>query len=219
LKAAVLLAMLAIPGVATAQGISVGLWVDTLDIAGTKDMLLSWAGALDIPEEALNELSAMLGELPNLVPVPLVGISLGIPLGQLELQLEGALLTDGVLRNFGLWPGQGVDLAELHLDFMLRAYHLALGISPRLDLGIIAVALAAGLSLSGGDLFLQAAMDAAQLTWGAGGGTLGAQLELGLPFLRLFASGAVFLPWGQVQDTWNVRVGPWQGKVGVVIRF
>ena len=220
MKAAVLVAILAIPWGALAQGIGSGFWVDTLNIVGTKAVLLSWAEGLDLPEEAREELSAMLGELPNLVPVPLVGIFLGIPLGPVELQLAGALLTDGLLRNVGLWPAYGMDLAEsLHLDFMLRAYHLALGVSPRLDLGFVAFALAAGLSLSGGDLSLQVATDEEKLGWGAIGGTLGARLELGLPFLRLFALGAAFFPWGQIEDAWGAFVGPWQGAMGVVIRF
>ena len=220
MKAAVLVAILAIPWGALAQEVSLGLWFDTLNITETKAALLSQAERLDIPEEAREELSAMLGELPNLVPVPLVGIFLGIPLGPVELQLAGALLTDGVLRNAGLWPAPGMDLAEsLHLDFMLRAYHLALGVSPRLDLGFVAFALAAGLSLSGGDLSLQVATDEEKLGWGAIGGTLGARLELGLPFLRLFALGAAFFPWGQIEDAWGAFVGPWQGAMGVVIRF
>ena len=220
MKAAVLLAMLAIPWGAVAQGVSAGLWFDTLNITETKAALLSQAERLDLPEEAREELSAILGKLPDLVPMPLAGISLGIPVGLLELQLAGALLTDGLLRNVGLWPAYGMDLAEsVHLDFMLRAYHLALGVSPRLDLGNVAFALAAGLSLSGGDLSLQVAMDEEKLGWGAIGGTLGAWLELGLPFLRLFASGAIFFPWGQIEDAWGAFVGPWQGKMGVVIRF
>ena len=220
MKAAVLVAILAIPWGALAQGVSLGLWFDTLNITETKAALLSQAERLDIPEEAREELSAMLGELPNLVPVPLVGIFLGIPLGPVELQLAGALLTDGLLRNVGLWPAYGMDLAEsLHLDFMLRAYHLALGVSPRLDLGFVTFALAAGLSLSGGDLSLQVATDEEKLGWGAIGGILGARLELGLPFLRLFASGAIFFPWGQIEDAWGAFVGPWQGAMGVVIRF
>lgn len=215
-----LVLLIMVPWGAVAQGISLGLWFDALNITQAKAALLSWDEGLGLPQEALEEVSAIMGELPNLVPVPLFGISLGIPVGSVELQLAGALLTDGLLRKAGLWPAQGIDLAEsLHLDLTLQAYRLALGVAPRLDLGIVAFALAAGLSLSGGDLSLQVATDEEKLRWGGIGGTLGARLELGLPFLRLFSSGAIFFPWGQIDDVWDVRVGPWQGTVGVVIRF
>ncbi|KUK27358.1 MAG: hypothetical protein XD60_0364 [Acetothermia bacterium 64_32] len=210
----ILVALAVFPWVAAAQGMGGGLWVESLDIEGTKAALLGWAEGQDLPEETLGELGALLGGLPAVIPVPLFGVALGVPLGPVEFELEGALLTDGMLRSLGGWPAQGLEL-----DLAFRACYLALGLSPRLDLGLIAVAGTCGLFLWAGDLSFQLATYGWKLTWRGIGGTLGARLELGLPFFRLFCSGALLFPWGQVQDAWGIRVGPWQGRVGVVIRF
>lgn len=215
MKSALILAALAVfPWGVAAQGMGGGLWIESLDIAGAKAALLAWAEGQDLPQEAFGELQALVEGLPDVVPVPLFGVAVEVPLGPVELELEGALLTDGMLRRLGDWPAQG---AEVEPTF--RACYLALGLSPRLDLGLIAVAGTYGLFLSAGDLSLQLATSGWELAWRGIGGTLGARLELGLPFFRLFCSGALLFPWGQVQDAWGIRVGPWQGRVGVVIRF
>jgi len=227
----VFLILFAIPWGALAQGIGGGLWLDTLDITETKAALLSQAEGIGLPEDILDELATTLGEVPDLVPMPLLGASLGIPFGPVEIEVGGGFLTDGILKGLGLWPRPGLDLTEplLHLDFQLLAYHLTLALVPRLDLGILALSFQAGVTLLGGnlapvssDLALQAVIDGLGLTelaWSAAGGTLGARLELGLPFLRLFVSGTAFFPWDQSPDTWGIQAGPWQASLGVVIRF
>lgn len=233
MRPVVLFILLAIPWGAFAQGIGSGLWLDTLDITETKAALFSQAEGIGLPEDVLDELATALGEVPDLVPMPLLGACLGIPFGPVEIEVGGGFLTDGILRGLGLWPRPGLDLTEppLHLDFRLFAHHLALALSPRLDLGILALSFQAGVTLLGGnlvpelessDLAVQAVIDGLGLTelaWSAAGGTLGARLELGLPFLRLFASGTAFFPWDQSPDTWGIQAGLWQASLGVVIRF
>jgi len=221
LRPVVFLILFAIPWGALAQGIGGGLWLDTLDITETKAALFSQAEGIGLPKDVLDELATTLGEVPDLVPMPLLGASLGIPFGPVEIEVGGGFLTDGILKGLGLWPRPGLDLTEppLHLDFRLFAYHLALALSPRLDLGILALSFQAGVALLGGNLALQAVIDGLGLTelaWSAAGGTLGARLELGLPFLRLFVSGTAFFPWDQSP---GIQAGPWQASLGVVIRF
>jgi len=221
LRPVVFLILFTIPWGALAQGIGGGLWLDTLDITETKAALFSQAEGIGLPKDVLDELATTLGEVPDLVPMPLLGASLGIPFGPVEIEVGGGFLTDGILKGLGLWPRPGLDLTEppLHLDFRLFAYHLALALSPRLDLGILALSFQAGVALLGGNLALQAVIDGLGLTelaWSAAGGTLGARLELGLPFLRLFVSGTAFFPWDQSP---GIQAGPWQASLGVVIRF
>ncbi len=120
---------------------------------------------------------------------------------------------------------------EITVDFALAAYRLALGWHHRFDEGFFAAGLGAGAALTGGGLDLTLAspdpdvqeflpeIPAGTLTWSAGGPMLWADLELGLPFLRLFGRGNLFLPPFGATGEAGLRAGSLGGAVGLVVRF
>ena len=55
--------------------------------------------------------------------------------------------------------------------------------------------------------------------WSAFAGHAGVGIEIGPPFLRLFARGHLLFPLSQTTGWWGVRVDGWSGSVGIVIRF
>lgn len=156
-----------------------------------------------------------------------------MPLAAGALEVEGAALTDGILRSLGLWPPGGVDVADplVHVDFRLSAYHLGLSWWGRLDLAVLAVGVGAGLGFSGGGVVpeitstdpilagLIAQLPLSGITWSAGGATLVADVELGFPFLRLFVRGGLFFPLFQAPGAWGIRVGGYTGTAGLTLRF
>lgn len=221
------------PAVALGQGIGLGVWADALDVAGTKAYVVDLANDLGAPPEALAELVGFLAEVPDLLPFPLLGGFISVPLPAGALEVEGAALTDGILRSLGLWPPGGVDVADppVHVDFRLSAYHLGLSWWGRLDLAVLAVGVGAGLGFSGGGVVpeitstdpvlagLIAQLPLSGITWSAGGATLVADVELGFPFLRLFVRGGLFFSLFQAPGTWGIRVGGYTGAAGLTLRF
>jgi len=228
-----LAACLLVPIPCLAQGIGGGLWVDTLELAAAKAFVLQTAHELDAPPEVMDELAALLGNVPDLAPVPMLGASASVPAGVGAVEFEAAVLTDTLLHMLGVWPPGGVTFAAppLQADFDLIAYRFSASWRPRLDLGLLAVAAGAGFAFSGGaitpklasaDPDVQAIVDQwplEGLTWSAGGALVGAGLELGLPFLRLFVRGGLTLPLYQSPGAWGLRVGAYHGAAGLVIRF
>ncbi|HAZ28074.1 TPA: hypothetical protein DCY67_05620 [Candidatus Acetothermia bacterium] len=213
--------------------IGLGLWAGMLDVSGTKDHLLDVVAGLGAPPAVLAEIEAALGDVPDSVPIPLLGGLVAVPLPIGSLELDGAILTDGILEGLGLWPTGGVILADpsLSVDFAFLTYRVGLSWQVGLDLGLLALSLGAGGALFGGGIVptvtttdpalapILAAFPWEGLTWSAAGGTLTATAELGLPFLRLFVRGGVFLPAIQTPGTWRVLVGGYSAAAGVVIRF
>jgi hypothetical protein len=221
------------PVLALGVAIGLGMWAGLLDVSGTKDHLLDVAEGLGAPPATLAKIEAALGDVPDSVPVPLLGglVSVPLPIGSLEL--EGAVLTDGILEGLGLWPPGGVSLADpaLSVDFTLLTYRVGMSWQIGLDLGLLALSLGAGGALFGGGIVpavtttdpvldpIVAAIPGEGITWSAAGGTLTAAVELGLPFLRLFVRGGVFLPVIQASGAWGVLVGGYSAAAGMVIRF
>jgi hypothetical protein len=213
--------------------IGLGLWAGLLDVSGPKDRLLDVAEDLGAPPATLAEIEAALGGVPDFVPLPLLGglVSVPLPIGSLEL--EGAVLSDGILEGLGLWPPGGVSLADpaLSVDVALMAYRVGMSWQIGLDLGLLALSLGAGGAVVGGGIVptvtttdpalapIVAAIPGEGIAWSAAGGTLTATVELGLPFLRLFVRGGVFLPVVQGPGPWGVLVGGYFAAAGMVIRF
>jgi len=213
--------------------IGLGIWAHTLDLPHTKGYLLDLAADLGVPPTALAELEVSLAQVPDLVPVPLLGgrVSLPLPLGVLEV--EGAFLTDGILVGLGMWPAGGLALGDppVTVDLGLAAYHVGLSWNVGIDLGLLAVAVGVGGALCGGGIVprvtttdavwepILAAIPWDGITWSAVGGTLTTTVELGLPFLRLFVRGGLFLPVTQAPGAWGIRVGGYSAAAGMVIRF
>ncbi|MBC7169327.1 hypothetical protein H5T54_00120 [Candidatus Bipolaricaulota bacterium] len=218
-----------------ALGIAIGLgvWAGFLDVTGTKDRLVEVATDLGAPPAALAELEAALANVPDAVPFPLLGGLVALPLPIGTLAVEGALLTDGALVAMGLWPSGGVDLVDppLAVDLALTAYRVGLSWKVGLDLGFVAAGVGVGGAVFGGSILpavttthpdlgpILAAIPWDGITWSAGGASLTATVELGLPFLRLFVQGGVFLPVAQAPGGWAIRVGGYSAAAGVVIRF
>lgn len=211
--------------------IGVGIWAGMLDVSATKDHLVDVAEGLGASPEVLIEIGKALADVPDSLPFPLVGGLVAVPLPIGALEFAGAVLTDGVLR--GLWPAGGVTLAAppLHVDFALMAYRVGLSWQVGLDLGLLALGVGAGGALVAGGIVptvtttdpglapILAAVPWDGITWSAAGGTLTAVVELGLPFLRLFVRGGLFLPVTQAPGGWGVLVGGYSATAGVVIRF
>jgi len=213
--------------------IGLGIWAGLLDVAGTKGHLLDVAADIGTPPATLAEIEAALGHVPDSVPLPLLGGLVAVPLPIGSLELEGAVLTDGILEGLGLWPAGGVSLADppLSVDFALLAYRVGMSWQVGLDLGLLALSLGAGGALFGGGITpivtttdpvlvpILAAIPQEGIAWSAAGGTLTATVELGLPFLRLFVRGGVFIPVTQASGAWGIRVAGYSASAGVVIRF
>jgi hypothetical protein len=55
--------------------------------------------------------------------------------------------------------------------------------------------------------------------WSAFAGHATVGIEIGPPFLRLFARGQLLLPLSQTVGWWGIRVAGWAGSVGFAVRF
>ncbi len=217
-------------------GIGGGLWADALDVSDTKRFALAFLEDLGVPPEELQGIEAELAAIPDQLPIPKLGGFLSIPLGIGAVEVEGALLSDGVLRNFGLLPPGRIDLGEpdgppLWLDLDLMAYRVAVGFHPRFDVGFFAAGVGAGLAFTGGHVELALSspdpevepyipeLPPGAFRWRAAGPTLSADVEFGLPFLRLFVRGNLFLPLLRSAGEAGLQAGPYGASTGLVIRF
>ncbi len=217
-------------------GIGGGLWADALDISDTKSFALSFIEDLGVPPEELQGIEAELAAIPDHVPVPKLGGFLSIPLGVGAVEVEAALLSDGVLRNFGVLPPGLIDLGEpdgpeLWLDLDLMAFRVAIGFHPRYDVRFFAAGVGAGMAFTGGHVELVFSspdpelepfipqLPPGTLRWRAVGPMLSADLELGLPFLRMFVRGSLFLPLLQSTGDAGLRAASTGLATGLAIRF
>lgn len=224
---------LLVPIPCLALGIGGGLWIETLDLTNAKAFVLQTAQDLDAPPEVTDELNALLAGIPDLAPFPMLGALISAPAGVGAVEFEAAMLTERMLHLTEVWPPGGMTFTDppLSVNFALTAYRFSASWRPRIDLGLVAVAGGAGFAFSAGSLNpalsspdpdVQAIIDLWPLegiSWSAGGAMLGADLELGLPFLRLFLRGGLTLPIFQSPGVWGLRVGSYYAAVGLVIRF
>lgn len=235
---ALVLAAWAVPS--SALGLGGGLWADTLDIAATKDFLITFLEEeVGVPPDELADIEAQMAEIPDLLPVPMVGGFLSLDVGIGALELEASYLSDRLLRTVaGLEPGpipitEPEDEFEITVDPRLGAYRLAVGWHPRFDVGLFAAGVGIGAALTGGGLDLifdtddedvgeflsQFEFEEGTFNWFAGGPVLSGHVELGLPFLRAFARGNLFLPVFSSSGAAGLRAASLGGAVGLVIRL
>ncbi len=233
-----MLALLLVAWVVPSCGIGIGggLWVDALDVSDTKAFALAFIEDLGVPPEELQEIEEALAEIPDRLPIPKLGGFLSIPLGVGSVEVEGALLNDGLLRNFGILPPGLIDLGEpdgpaLLLDLDLMAYRVAIGYHPRFDVEFFAAGVGAGLAFTGGHVELALSSPDPDMAphipevppgifrWRAAGPTLSADLEFGLPFLRLFVRGNLFFPLLRSSGEAGLHAGSYGASTGLVIRF
>jgi hypothetical protein len=145
------------------------------------------------------------------------GVEIPDPLFQEEVVLEG-------------------ETASFTVDADVSAWALSVEVVKRLDVLVAALNLSAGVDFLGGSATIQvdrqlppewiggvdAALGAMHLDgvrWSAVAGHLGLGLEVGFPFLRLYADVRLLQPFVQNSGWWDLRVGGLAGTVGVVIRF
>ena len=130
----------------------------------------------------------------------------------------------------------GGEAAELGLDVEFSVWTASVDAVKRFDLLIAALDLSAGLAYTSGAVTVDATrdvpagwgegVDAAlaelhldQLRWSTLAARVGARIELGVPFLRLYAEVHFGEPIVEWVGWWDLRGGGWSGSVGVVIRF
>ena len=115
--------------------------------------------------EAGNRIEETVDDLPSLVPLPLLGVAIEIPLPLVVvdgLRITGGLLTDGILRSAATVAGFDVpkplfetefDIHELAIegaasvDVDLSAWMLSTEVVKRIDLFLLGFTLGAGLDL------------------------------------------------------------------------
>jgi hypothetical protein len=165
------------------------------------------------------------------------------------LRASGGLLRDAWVRSMAGAAGvvvpaplvdQVFDLggepARLAVDASFTAWALALDAVKRFDLWLAAVSLSGGIGYAAGGATVtverevppswepgvDAALDALHLDdlrWAAWSTRLGARLELGLPFLRVFVEARLVQPLVAWVGDWHLVAAGWAGAIGVVIRF
>ncbi len=218
------------------MGLGGGVWLDSLDITKTKEFVLGLMEDMGIPPDELGDIEAsMVAELDYL-PVPTIGGFFSVDAGIGSLEFEGAFVSDRLLRVAGLLPPGPIDIGEpgevpITVDLELVVFRLALGWHPRLDVGLFAAGVGIGAAMSGGGLEAVFAspdpevqahlphIPPGSFSWFAAGPMLWADLELGLPFLRLFARGNLFVPFARSSGEAELRPGNLGGAVGLVVRF
>lgn len=257
-----------------AAGLQFGCEVVSLDITGTlsqvpvalsagSDALLAMLADQGIPpsdlagieadfDRAIADLTVGLSSMPPLVPLPLLGGGIEIPLPLVVIdavRVSGGILDTAIVRSIAEMAGAeipdplldqtidlGVETARLTADLEVSAWNLTAEAVKRLDLWLIAFDLSAGFGYATGALAVDiehdlpaewaagvdsalAALQLDEVRWSAFTASLGGRLELGLPFLRVYAEVRLVQPVAEWVGWWDLHVGGWAGSVGVVIRF
>lgn len=195
------------------------------------------------------DLAQIEADLPvTSLPIPLLGGAIELPLplfGFDRLRLSGGILTDGILHGaVGIEaPSPLIDatieidgaLGEVRIDPTFSTFMLATEIVKQFDLLIMGFDLAVGGSLIRGRIDPQvkivapdfqeeadAALRALHLDgihWSTFAFHASLGVEVGPPFLRLFARGRLLLPISQTAGWWEIATGSISGSIGMVIRF
>ena len=207
--------------------------LDALGISGTdKSTILA-----DI-EAALAQIEA---DFPvSSIPIPLLGGSIGISLPFIvvdELRISGGILNDSLLRGmadlFGLQlpsplfdetidTGQGTG--TITADLSLSTFMLSSELAKRFNLIIAGIELGVGFDLIQGSVVPQvdaalAALHLDEFHWSVFATHVSLGVELGPPFLRLFARGQILIPISHSTGWWPFATGSISGSIGMVIRF
>ncbi len=165
------------------------------------------------------------------------------------LRFSGGVLTGAMVRSIAGMAGAeipaplvdtsfdlGGEPAHVTLDADVSAWTLSIEAVKRFDLLLAALNLSAGVDYIGGAVKLDVnhqvpaewsgAMDAAlaalhpdDVHWSALAAHVGARLELGVPFLRLYVEARLVQPVFEGVGWWDLHVGGFAGSLGVVIRF
>jgi hypothetical protein len=165
-----------------------------------------------------------------------------------ELRISGGILNDSLLRGtaglFGLaLPSPlfnetidtGLGTGTITADLSLSTFMLSSELVKRLDLIIAGIELGIGVDLIQGSVVpqveavlpgFQPEVDAAlaalrldEFHWSVFATHVSLGMELGPPFLRLFARGQILIPISHSTGWWPFAIGSISGSIGMVIRF
>jgi hypothetical protein len=272
--AVILLALVLCGTVGRAVGFDLGCEIVFLDATGTlsrvpvalhaaSDELVSLLADQGMPPDevadiatsfdtAIADLSAGLATFPTLLPVPMIGGGIEIPLPFVVvdgIRVFGGILDTAIVRGVATLAGVeipdplldeefdlGGETAHLAADLDISAWVVSVEAVKRLDIWVAALNLSAGVDSTGGALTAvvtrevpagwEGGIDATvaslhleDLRWSAFAAHVGARLELGFPFLRLYAEVRLVQPVAEWVGWWDLHVGGLAGSVGMVIRF
>jgi hypothetical protein len=175
------------------------------------------------------------------IPLPLVLVD--------GIRVSGGVLNSAMVRGIADMAGVAIpdplldeefdlggETARFAVDADVSAWAVSVEAVKRLDVWIAALNLSAGIDYVGGAVTvdiqrevpaewmdgIDSALNALHLQdvrWSAFAAHVGARLELGFPFLRLYAEARLVQPVAEWVGWWDLRVGGLAGSVGVVIRF
>ena len=218
--------------------------LDALGIAGTdKSTILADIEATLAQVEADFPVSST--PIPLLggsigIPLPFIVVD--------ELRISGGFLNDSLLRGmadlFGLQLpsplfdetiNTGLGAGTITADLSLSTFMLSSELVKRFDLIIAGIELGVGFDLIQGSVVpqveavlpgFQPEVDAAltalhldELYWSVFATHASLGVELGPPFLRLFARGQILIPISHSTGWWLSATGSISGSIGMVIRF
>lgn len=183
------------------------------------------------------------------LPVPLLGGSIEFPLIIGGLRLSGGILTDTILRDAAGMFNLIVLRPLLDTSFLINGHSGSITIDPHFSTFMVSAEvvnrinlLIAGIELGAGVSYVQGSIDFPQaeikapgfegriaaalaelhldgFSWSAFATHFSLGVEIGPPFLRLFARGRFIFPLNQTSGWWDIRIGRFAGSLGVVIRF
>jgi len=165
-----------------------------------------------------------------------------------ELRISGGILNDSLLRGmanlfnlavpsplFNETIDTGLGTGTITADLSLSTFMLSSELVKRFNLIIAGIELGVGIDLIQGSVIPQieavlpgfqpevdaalAALHLDEFHWSVFATHVSLGVELGPPFLRLFARGQILLPLSQSSGWWPFAMGSLSGSVGVVIRF
>ena len=165
-----------------------------------------------------------------------------------ELRISGGILNDSLLRGIAdlfdlelpsplfdetIDTGQGTGTITADLSF--STFMLSSELVKRFDLIIAGIELGVGVDLIKGSVVPQveavlpgfqpevdaalAALHLDEFHWSVFATHVSLGMELGPPFLRLFARGQILIPISHSTGWWLFAIGSISGSIGMVIRF
>ena len=165
------------------------------------------------------------------------------------VRLSGGILNGAIVRGLAAMGGVEVpdplfadefdldgETASFTVDADMSAWAISVEAVKRFDIVIAALNLSAGIDWTGGAVTVDvgrelppewaegvdaalAALHLDDVRWSALAAHVGARLEVGFPFLRLFAEVRLVQPVAEWVGWWDLHVGGLAGSVGMVIRF
>jgi hypothetical protein len=165
-----------------------------------------------------------------------------------ELRISGGILNDSLLRGmanlfdlglpsplFDETIDTGLGTETITADLSLSTFMFSSELVKRFNLIIAGIELGVGIDLIQGSVIPQieavlpgfqpevdaalAALHLDEFYWSVFATHVSLSMELGPPFLRLFARGQILIPISHSTGWWSFAMGSLSGSIGMVIRF